>query len=208
MSRAKYSLKKYLPKRLIWIFSLSLGALAVHAQPLRVEDPAGFFALELAPGLECTQEKGRLECTGAEREGFKVNVSEVSGQASLALIALTQRDIYKKEAQFKLILDKKLTVDQTDAIVQAFSYNFLGKVQLASFVQQLFVVRANKLFTVEFRCSAPMSPKNKAILEQMYQTLQIAKLSTRGMPVGKLPKPDSPLKAQKELMAKLMQGFW
>lgn len=149
------------------------------------ENPSHFFAVTVPANFQCKNDEKLLYCDSPDGTVVSVTVAEVPVKAHVGLVALVYRQKYRKQSQFKLIQEKKGVVDQVPAIVQAFSYHELANVQLQQFAQQIFVVQANKLLTIEFFCSAALSDRYSAVFERIHQSLRMARLSAAGKPLNR-----------------------
>lgn len=190
------------------ILPLLLVAAVAQAEGVGMQyrSPSGLFSLEVPAHFSCSGRDLEVRCSADDGSILTVMASNVPVGANLGLIALAHKDVYRSKPNFRLYKEEKLLVDQAPAMVQAFSYNLLANVQLEIFSHHLMVLRANKLITVEFSCSARMKESYNYYLGRIAASLKVVRFSKSGLPELVAPKKALPPPGN-DVLEKLIKSF-
>ncbi|HEY1097375.1 MAG TPA: hypothetical protein VGF99_00550 [Myxococcota bacterium] len=148
-------------------------------------DPAGYYAVLIPPGFDCAATARQVRChsnRGVQGD-LTIDVVDVPPSATVELFVLNQSDIYKKRPHFKLIGNRKLTVDGTRALLASYTWDHNGNVELPRFVQALYVVKHTKAFVIHFEGNARTVGEHKRDLEELYASFKTARVDGGGHPI-------------------------
>jgi hypothetical protein len=172
-------------------------------------DPAGYFAVVLPPGFDCQASSRKVRCTGNRgvQSIVTIDVIDVPASATVELFLLNQMDAFKKKEHFKLLAQKKQTLDGQKALLASYTFDHFGSVQLPGFAQGLYMVKSTKAYVIHYEGRADQVAVHKSDLDELYASFRSARLDGGGNPIvedlkpkdvkskGTLPDVDAALKS-------------
>jgi hypothetical protein len=173
-------------------------------------DPAGYFAVVLPAGFDCEASPRRVRCQGNRgvQSLLTIDVVDVPASASVELLLLNQMDAYQKKPHFKLLSQKKLTIDGQRALFASFTFDHFGNVQLPGGAQALYLVKNTKAYIIHYEGRADQFAVHKKDLDEVYATFKTARLDGGGNPIVEDLKPKAPkARTDAELDRALSGGF-
>ena len=148
-------------------------------------DPAGYFAVVLPPGFDCQASPRKVRCTGNRgvQAIVTIDVIDVPPSATVELFLLNQMDAFKKKEHFKLLAQKKQSLDGQKALLASYTFDHFGSVQLPGFAQGLYMVKSTKAYVIHYEGRADQFPVHKADLEALYASFKTARIDAGGNPI-------------------------
>lgn len=148
-------------------------------------DPAGYFAVLLPPGFDCEAAPRKVRCVSNRGVQGTVNIDvvDVPLSASVELFVLNQSDIYKKKPHFRLLHQKKMTIDGAKAILATYTYDHNGNVELAVGAQALYLVKPSKAYVIHYEGAASQMAAHTKDLQELYASFKTARLDGGGHPI-------------------------
>lgn len=148
-------------------------------------DPAGYFAVVLPSGFDCEASPRKVRCTGNRgvQAIVTIDVIDVPASATVELFLLNQMDAFKKKEHFKLLSQKKQTLDGQRALLAAFTFDHFGNVQLPGFAQGLYMVKSTKAYIIHYEGRADQVAVHKNDLDELYGSFKSARLDGGGNPI-------------------------
>jgi len=174
---------------------VALAAGAAHAEDIfegligrqqkPLIDPAGYFAVLLPPGFDCEAAPRKVRCVSNRgvQGTVSIDVVDVPLSASVELFVLNQSDLYKKKPHFRLLNQKKLTIDGTKAILATYTYDHNGNVELAVGAQGLYIVKPSKAYVIHYEGPASQMSVHTKDLQELYASFKTARLDGGGHPI-------------------------
>src|SRR5688572_4138569 len=91
-------------------------------------DPAGFFAVVIPPGFDCSASPRKVRCQSNRgiQAVLSIDVVDVPPSATVELVLLNQIDAFQKKPHYKLLGKRPFTIDGTKALMASFTYDHFG----------------------------------------------------------------------------------